>query len=238
MPVTPPWQFNEHIQVGKDYADIEIALRYDARHAKFRDLDREAEEVLARLEPTPESVLVDIGAGTGTFAVHAAPRCAKVYAVDVSEAMLACARDKAEGAGAGNIAFHHGGFLTYDHVAPPVDIVTSTAVLHHLPDFWKSIALRRINGMLKSGGRFFLADVVFTEENALVIVDKWIAHLGQSGDEELITDAQTHVREEFSTLTWIMEGLLTRAGFRIDWHEELEGAFARYLCTKVAEVKV
>ena len=42
-----------------------------------------------------------------------------------------------------------------------------------------------------------------------------------------------HIREEYSTYGWIMEGLLARAGFRIDAKTEHEGVYARYTCTKV-----
>ncbi len=40
------------------------------------------------------------------------------------------------------------GFLTYEHRAQPADIVYSRWALHHLSDFWKSVALRRMRSWL------------------------------------------------------------------------------------------
>ena len=55
-------------------------------------------------------------------------------------------------------------FLTYDHAGPPADVVDSRHALHHLPDFWKAMALSRIAGMLRSGGVLRLWDVVYAFE--------------------------------------------------------------------------
>jgi putative AdoMet-dependent methyltransferase len=96
--------------------------------------------------------VIDIGSGTGTFAIQVAQRCAIVYAVDVSKAMLDRAQSKAAEAGVSNIVFHHAGFLTYEHNEAPVDAVVTTFAFHHLPDFWKGIALKRVHGMLQPGG--------------------------------------------------------------------------------------
>ncbi len=45
-------------------------------------------------------------------------------------------------------------------------------------------------------------------------------------------DAETAVREEYSTQGQIMEGLLERAGFHIDNKEYSEGFMAVYVCTR------
>jgi hypothetical protein len=39
-------------------------------------------------------------------------------------------------------------------------------------------------------------------------------------------------RDEFSTYDWIMEGIITRSGFRIDTAEYGEGFQTAYVCTK------
>lgn len=53
-----------------------------------------------------------------------------------------------------NIEFIQSGFLTYEHQSEPVDLIFTKAALHHLPDFWKQIALLRLNQMLKMGRAF------------------------------------------------------------------------------------
>lgn len=54
---------------------------------------------------------------------------------------------KADEAGVDNVEIAAAGFLTYDHRGDPADIVYSRYALHHLPDFWKVVALRRVRAM-------------------------------------------------------------------------------------------
>jgi len=112
MKTHPSWQYDEFKQVGKDYGSPMEVEVYDSSHADFRDLEAESNEVLDSLAIKPGDVLIDFGSGTGTFAIQAARRCAQVYAVDVSQAMLDYAKAKAAGAGTPNIFFSHGGGLT------------------------------------------------------------------------------------------------------------------------------
>jgi hypothetical protein len=58
--------------------------------------------------------------------------------------MLERLRRKIDEAGADNVEIAAAGFLTYDHRDDPADIVYSRYALHHLPDFWKVVALRRV----------------------------------------------------------------------------------------------
>ena len=46
---------------------------------------------------------------------------------------------------------------------------------------------------------------------------------------------ETHVREEYSTWGWIMEGLLERAGFQIDEADYQNDFLAAYVCTRRPE---
>jgi len=77
--------------------------------------------------------------------------------------MLEFAKSKANKAGVKNIVFSHSGFLTFDTKNPPVDVITTTFAFHHLPDFWKGIALQRLNKLLKPGGLLYLHDVILEE---------------------------------------------------------------------------
>ena len=102
--------------------------------------------------------------------------------------------------------------------------------LHHLPDLWKLIALQRISNMLKSRGKLYLKDVVFSfnpsdHENYF---DRLICDFPPA----LASGLETHIREEYSTLDWVMEGLITRAGFTIDTADYHGGYMGHYLCTK------
>lgn len=230
----PAWHYNEMKPCGVNYNNAILARLYDPTHHLFRDYRREAEEIVARLGLSASATVIDMGCGTGAFALHAAERYRTVHAVDVSAAMLGRTKRKARKMGLRNIQFHRGGFLTYDHRAEPVDAISTVAALHHLPDFWKLIGLRRLASMLKPEGRLFLFDVVFSfdideyECGIKRFIRKATGQMGPSGQSE----SETHVREEYSTCDWIMKGLLERAGFSVESTDYRDEFLAAYLCTK------
>jgi ubiquinone/menaquinone biosynthesis C-methylase UbiE len=228
------WRYNEMKPCGVKYNSVFCALSYDVHHQRFRDYKRESDEIIATLGLNASQTVVDMGCGTGAFAINAARHCRKVFAVDVSKAMLGCARRKAKRAGLDNIEFGHGGFLTYEHQQEPVDAIVSTVVLHHLPNFWKLIGLQRMAQMLKPEGKLFLFDVVFSFDvnDYKDRLDNWIKSTAEKAGLTFAMEAQTHVHEEYSTFDWIMEGLLEQAGFVIDKAEDKDEFIAAYLCTK------
>lgn len=176
--------------------------------------------------------MIEFGTGTGAFALQAARQCARVYAVDISSAMLEYANVKAKKAGIKNILFRHGGFLTYAHAEPPVDAIVTNTAFHHLPDFWKGMALQRMNKMLKPGGQLYLSDVIFTYENVHGNIEGFIKKLESTAGPAMRRDVEAHIRQEYSTYDWIMDGLLERAYFRIVKKEMREGVIGRYMCRK------
>ncbi|MEW5912599.1 MAG: methyltransferase domain-containing protein [Thermodesulfobacteriota bacterium] len=230
----PGWYFEEMKLVGVDFCSPEVVAAYDRKHQRFRDYQQEAREILEVLGLGPGSTVLDMGAGTGAFAIHAAGYCKQVIAVDVSGAMLQYCRDKAATMGRKNISFVHSGFLTYQHRGEPIDAVVSVRAMHHLPDHWKQIGLERLAKILKPGGRLFLCDVVLPSQaedldGQLIL---WIKKISAAGGTELGLEAEIHLRREFSTYDWIMEGMLRRAGFSIEKAEYGDLVQARYLCRR------
>jgi ubiquinone/menaquinone biosynthesis C-methylase UbiE len=229
----PNWFYDEYKYAGVDYANPEQVAVYDARHQRFRDYRKFAENIMNRLALGADATVIDLGVGTGAFALNAAPHYKMVYAVDVSDAMLSYTRAKAELAGLENIAFRKGGFLTYEHVGAPADGVVSSAVLHHLPDMWKWAGLLNVAKMLKPGGKFYLFDVVFPMmTDYAAAFGGWVDTYAAKVGPEFAKEVETHVRDEFSTFDWVMEGMLRRAGFRIDSADYGDSFGATYLCTK------
>ncbi len=231
----PGWSFDEYAPVGVDYNNQEQADAYDAVHQRFRRYDEEAAAIIKQLGLGPASTVIDMGAGTGAFAVHAARHVKRVYAVDVSETMLERCREKARKAGVRNIRCRVGGFLTYRHNDAPVDAMVSVAALHHLPDFWKQIGLRRAAAMLKTGGKFFLFDIVFPAgpQDLDQQIRSWVQSIRKKAGPRLAMEAEVHLRKEHSTYDWVMEGLLQRAGFRITRKHSGEGFQTSYVCARV-----
>ena len=75
-------------------------------------------------------------------------------------------------------------------------------------------------------------DVVFQAENREANIEAWIAAMAAKGGAEVGEGIRAHVAKEYSTFTWILEGLLERAGFRIDHAEHSGGVLAHYYCTR------
>jgi len=230
----PVWRYDEMKCCGVNFSNFFVARHYDQYHETFRDYRREAAQIVAVLGLDNSATVLDMGCGTGAFAIHAAPYYRKVYAVDIARAMLGRARRKAKKAGRTNIEFHHGGFLTYEHTASPVDGVVSVLALHHLPDFWKLVGLHRLASMLRPDGRLYLLDVVFSFDigSYEACVERFLHKMSAPAGPARRGAAQTHIRDEHSTCGWIMEGLLERAGFQIDEADSKDDFLAAYVCTK------
>ncbi|MCX9010878.1 MAG: class I SAM-dependent methyltransferase [Candidatus Methanoperedens sp.] len=138
------WAFDETKQIGIDYTDIKQVQSYDSSMQKLRDIKNENEGILKDINISKDHTIVEFGTGTGEFALEAAKYCSKVIAVDISKEMLRYAEMKAKSRNIKNIEFCNGGFLTYEHKAGNIDSIISQLALHHLTDFWKIIALKRI----------------------------------------------------------------------------------------------
>lgn len=231
---SPIWQYNEMSQVGIDCADASQVIAYDSVESKLRDIRKEIEDVMDNLVLTQNQTVLDFGTGTGKFAITAAKYCAEVFAVDVSQTMLDYVHQKAKQQGLTNIQFHHAGFLTYEHLGEPLHAVVSQYTLHHLPDFWKLIALRRIYKMLNKNGKFYLRDIVysFSVDNYNNFFNDFTEKIKQSAGEKISQEKANGIRNEFPTLDWIMEELLVKAGFHIDKADYHDGFIAVYMCTK------
>ncbi|WCO66570.1 class I SAM-dependent methyltransferase [Iamia majanohamensis] len=232
----PGWVLDEMAHAGRENLDPDHVTRYDLKE----DAGAEAEVALLRAHGlAPDATLVDMGAGTGQVALAAAPTCGRVVAVDVSPVMLARLRAQVEAAGRHNVEVVHAGFLTYDHQGPPADVVYSRWALHHLPDMWKVVALRRMRGLLRPGGLLRLSDVAFAFDPSEVEerIEAWCAAYpdrSASGDDWVRTDVEEHVRDEHSTFTWLLEPMVERCGFRIeDASHSDDGLTAAYLARAV-----
>ena len=231
---SPLWQYDEISQVGIDYADTSQVTAYDSTENKLRDIKREIEDIMNYLVLTKYQTVLDFGTGTGEFALEAAKYSAEVFAVDVSHAMLEHVHQKAKLQGLTNIQFHHAGFLTYEHLGEPLNAVVSQYALHHLPDFWKMVALRRIYKMLNNKGKLYLRDIVysFKVDNYNIFFNNLIEKIKESAGEIIAQDKANGIRNEFPTFDWVMEELLEKAGFCINKADYYDDFIAVYMCTK------
>lgn len=230
----PNWLFDESAQVGIDYTDENLVAEYDKHHEGFRDFDQEAKKIFAALNLSPDFTVLDIGCGTGGLTTRFARMCKHVYAVDISKSMIAQLAQKIKTQGLDNVTMVQSGFLTYQHQGDALDAIVANINLHHLPDFWKQIAVCRFFDLLKPGGKLFLADVVFNFDPRTYqkTIEDWVASMKENADQSMADETVIHVREEFSTWEWIMKGMLERAGFRIDNSFEIMKHICAYICSK------
>jgi SAM-dependent methyltransferase len=225
--VTAGWYPAERDHAGAEHLDPAYAGGYDAK----TQLDLEtALELLRRHGLGPETTLVDLGCGTGLLAAAAASEAGRVVGVDPSPAMLDSARRRSDA-----VEWVEAGFLTYAHEGDPPQLVHSRHALHHLPDFWKGVALARIHALLAPGGVLVLRDLVYDFEPAEAdrAIEDWLAAAARTPAEGWTRgELEQHVRDEHSTFAWLLEPLLVHAGFEILERDVRGGIYATYACRR------
>jgi len=235
----PGWYLDETTHAGPEHLEPEYVAGYDRKSAFDPAPDL---QVLRGLGLGAGSTLIDVGAGTGTFSLAAAPYCKRVIALDPSPAMVEVLVAKARKLNVTNVEVVNLGILEYERSGELVDFVYSKNALHHLPDFWKAIALGRIAAFMKPGGVFRLRDLVysFDPKDAAKVFEAWLS--GVTSDPAAgwtRPELETHIRGEFSTYSWLLEPMLTRAGFEIRDLEYAESkVFAAYTCVVQPQMRV
>ena len=227
------WLIDELIYAGEEHLDPEYVAGYDQKSAVDHADD------IATLQAhglDSESVVVDMGAGTGHFALQLAPHCRRVVAVDVSNAMLAVLEREIARTGVENVEVTHAGLLSYEHQGEPADFVYSRNTFHHLPDFWKALGLQRIANLLKPGGVLLLHDLIYSFDTAEAdeTIENWLSNAAPTPDAGFTrADLALHIRTEYSTFSWLFEPMLERAGFEIlDVRHRPSRTYAAYVCKK------
>jgi SAM-dependent methyltransferase len=234
--VPSSWMIDQLEYAGPEHLDPVYVSGYDRKQG-YPGVQDDLDALTALGVLDGDSTVVDLGAGTGRFALAAAAVCRRVIAVDVSAAMLAEVRRTADESAVANLECVRAGFLDYEHHGAPADLVYTRNALHQLPDFWKGLALHSMASMLRPGGVLLLHDLVydFSPAEAPGVLEEWMAAAATDPAEGYTReDFATHVRTEFSTFSWLLEPLITRAGFRILSREVSGRIYARYVCRRDA----
>jgi 2-polyprenyl-3-methyl-5-hydroxy-6-metoxy-1,4-benzoquinol methylase len=215
------WYYNERRQIGLDRAVASIYGRND-------DSDLRARAALTMLGVQEGWRVADIGCGIGVLATEAALMGANVDAIDISPAMLALAKVYASDRRA-RIRAQPAGLLSFAYEPNSYDLIVSEFTLHHLPDFWKAVAMSRIFAALRPGANFFMRDIVFVSmpDGSERDVGEW-ADFNINNHEFERDSVVTHMRDEYSTFGWVIERMLTEVGFTLvsaDYHAPLHGTY-------------
>ena len=116
---------------------------------------------LAAAVVRPGDRVLDIGCGQGQLSLPLASGGAVVTAVDVSPAMIAALRSRAEAAG---LASLQAMAMPAEELVLPAasfDVIVSSYALHHLRDADKARLVISAHAWLRPGGRLIIADMMF-----------------------------------------------------------------------------
>ena len=109
--------------------------------------------------------VLEVGCGTGTTALLLAPSVKQITATDISSRMVEIAREKAVTQQVENVRFERAALFDEPLESGPFDVVLAFNFLHLLDDV--PGALRRVNELLKPGGRFISKTVCLGEQSRL-----------------------------------------------------------------------
>ena len=181
----------------------------------------------ALAELKPGETVLDLGSGGGIDVLLSAKRVGptgKAYGLDMTDDMLALARENQRQAGVENVEFLQGEIEKIPLLDNSVDVVISNCVINLSAD--KDRVLREAFRVLKPGGRFAVSDVVVRGEvdeqvrQSMLLWVGCIAGALEEGDyaAKLVRAGFSGVSIEPTRVYSIEDarGFLTEAGINVD----------------------
>jgi arsenite methyltransferase len=181
----------------------------------------------ALIQLEPGQTVLDLGSGGGIDVLLSAKRVGpsgKVYGLDMTDEMLALARENQRKAGATNVEFLKGTIEAIPLPDRSVDVIVSNCVINLSPD--KDAVLREAFRVLKPGGRFAVADVVVQGEIPDTLrrsLEMWVGCVaGALQDTEYVSKLRAAGFADIEVDPWRVynvddaRGFLTQSGLDAD----------------------
>jgi SAM-dependent methyltransferase len=192
----------------------------------------------ALVELQAGQTVLDLGSGGGIDVLLSARRVGptgKVYGLDMTDEMLALARDNQRTAGATNVDFLKGTIEAIPLPDNSVDVIISNCVINLSGD--KDAVFREAFRVLKPGGTFAVSDVVVRSEVPADIrrsMELWVGCIaGALRDAEFAGKLQAAGFTDVNVEPWRVyhiedaRAFLTEAGVDVDrLAPEVDGTFA------------
>lgn len=156
----------------------------------------------------PGDRVLDVGCGTGEVTLLAKTRAGlgEVYGIDPAPEMISVAGNKAKRRRL-DIDFRVGVIESLPLPDSSIDVVTSSLMMHHLPEPLKARGLAEIYRVLRPGGRLLIAD--FMRPTGSFLNHLFIAFTRHRGLRAGIEDLQTLLKDAgFSQITQLDQTIL------------------------------
>jgi arsenite methyltransferase len=186
----------------------------------------------------PGDTVLDLGSGGGIDVLLSARRVGptgKVYGLDMTDEMLALARDNQRKAGVTNVEFVKGAIEAIPLPDCSVDVIISNCVINLSTD--KDAVLREAFRVLKPGGRFAVSDVIVrgkVPDDVRRSMELWVGCVaGALKDEEYESKLRTAGFTDVEVEPWRIydvedaRAFLIESGLDVDrLAPEVQGRFA------------
>lgn len=222
--------FDEYSPPGNEYNIEEKAKEWNSL-----DNRQNPQNDLRMLDLSSDDVLLDIGCGAGFHLIEASKTCSYVYGLDISKEMLKICNHIISKRKIKNVTTYNKGFLSIPELKTKPTKVFSWGALHHLPDFWKYVALQNIANTLPNGGQFYLLDMIysFNPPDYNYYQKLFIEEVHSEQGNKVASDVVCAFSEEYVTFDFILEKFIELSGFEIISKKTLNSkCWSNYLLEK------
>ena len=184
------------IYLGREIASVMSAAGGDWLERNTRQEEENVALAIAKLGLQPNSVVADIGAGTGYYTFRIAPEVpqGKVYAVEVQDAFISALKTRQQELGLANVEVIKGTSQAPNLPTASVDLVIMVDVYHELE--YPQEMLQALHQTLKPTGKLLLLEYR-AEDPAIPIKELHKMSVAQANKELGANGFKLYQKEDF-----------------------------------------